>query len=139
MSGQLVVARPPDVVFDVALDEPAWNPAMTSLDWLTAPPAAAGSRYRAVMGGRMQLMAELTDVDRPHRIGSRTTSAMMTTEGAVTFAPSGTDATLLSWDWTYRLHGATWLLAPIFGVLGARWERRNWARLRDHVERLPTA
>ncbi len=46
-----------------------------------------GTRFRARMGraGR-QMLVELTEFDRPDRLGSRTTSSMMDTSGALTFA-----------------------------------------------------
>jgi len=31
MRGSLLLLRPPEEVFDAALDEPTWNPAMTSV------------------------------------------------------------------------------------------------------------
>ena len=59
---------------------------------------------------------ELTEFDRPHRLGSRTTSSMMTTSGALTFEEQG-DGTLMRWDWQVHPHG--W-----FRVLG-RWSARS--------------
>ena len=133
MSGELPIARPADVVFDMAADEPSWNPAMTSVEWLTPPPMAAGTRFVATMGRRLRMTVVITGFDRPHTISSRTRSAMMATEGAVTVRPTG-DGTLLSWDWTYTLHGATRLLTPVFALFAARWERGNWERMRDLLE-----
>jgi hypothetical protein len=36
-----------------------------------------------------QMLVELTEFDRPHRLGSRTTSSMMETSGTLTFAADG--------------------------------------------------
>lgn len=141
MSGELPIARPADVVFDMAADEPSWNPAMTSVEWLTPPPMAAGTRFVATMGGRLRMTVLITGFDRPRTISSRTVCATMATEGAVTVRPAR-DGTLLSWDWTYTLRGATRLLtpvfAPVFALFAARWERGNWERMRDLLEGRPS-
>lgn len=133
MSGQIFIARPVEEVFDMAADEPSWNPAMTGVEWLTPPPVGAGSRFVAMMGGRMRMEVEITGFDRPHSISSRTRSPMMTTDGTVGFTPVG-DGTLLRWDWIYRLHGAARLATPVFAAFGGRWERANWVRMRDLLE-----
>jgi carbon monoxide dehydrogenase subunit G len=130
MRGSLVFPQPPEEVFDAALDEPTWNPAMTSVEWLTPPPVGTGTRLRALMGGRLAMMVELTEVDRPHRIATHTSSAMLATNGSVTFVPQGA-GTLLRWDWEYHLRGASRLLTPLFAVAAGRWERSNWMRMRE--------
>ncbi len=135
--GSLVFRQPPDQVFDAALDEPTWNPAMTSVEWLTPPPVGTGTRFRALMGGRLPMMVELTEVDRPHRITTLTSSAMMTTDGSVTFVPDGA-GTLLRWDWEYHLRGASRLLTPLFALAGGRWERGNWVRMREWMTAQPS-
>ena len=133
MSGEVFIARPVEEVFDMAADEPSWNPAMTGVEWLTPPPVGAGSRFVATMGGRMRMEVEITGFDRPHSISSHTRSSMMTTDGTVRFTPAG-DGTLLRWDWIYRLHGAARLATPVFAAFGGRWERANWVRMRDLLE-----
>lgn len=133
MSGQVLIRRSAQEVFDAVLDEPSWNPAMTSAQWLTPPPVQAGSRLRAVMGGRLAMQVEFTAVQRPRLVASRTQSSMMTTDGAVTISPRA-QGTVLSWDWDYQLRGAARLLAPFFVPFAGRWERRNWERLRDMLE-----
>lgn len=133
MSGEVFIARPVEEVFDMAADEPSWNPAMAGVEWLTPPPVGAGSRFVATMGGRMRMEVEITGFDRPHSISSHTRSSMMTTDGTVSFTPAG-DGTLLRWDWIYRLHGPSRLATPVFAAFGGRWERANWVRMRDLLE-----
>lgn len=133
MAGYVEVARPIAEVFDRAVDEPSWNPAMTSATWLTPPPVGVGTRYEAVMGGRWRTSVEFTEYDRPRRLGSRTSSSWMTTHGALTFSEEA-GVTRLSWDWHYQLHGPARLLSPVFGVIGRRWERKNWERFRDLLQ-----
>jgi glyoxylase-like metal-dependent hydrolase (beta-lactamase superfamily II) len=129
MAGEVFIARPVEEVFDMAADEPSWNPAMTSVEWLTPPPMGTGTRFVATMG-RMKMEVEITEFDRPHLIGSHTRSPMMTTDGVLSLTPAA-DGTLLRWDWIYRLNGVTRLVAPLFAAIGGRWERANWVRMRD--------
>ncbi len=136
MSGDLFVDRAVEEVFDMAADEPSWNPAMTAVEWLTPPPMGAGTRFAATMGGRLRMHVEITGFERPRTIGSVTRSTMMTTVGAVRFEPSGT-GTLMHWDWGYRLHGASRLMTPLFAAFGSHWERGNWERMRDLLEARP--
>ena len=134
MSGCIEILGEPETVFDAILDEPSWNPAMSEPEWLTEPPVQVGTRYAVVLDGRLPMTVEVTELDRPGRIGTRTSSSFMTTDGVVTIQPTN-GGSKVRWDWTYRLQGATRLLTPVFGPFAKRWERRNWNRLRDWVER----
>jgi hypothetical protein len=80
------------------------------------------------------MLVELTEFDRPHRLGSRTTSSMMHTSGALTFAAAGGDGTVMSWDWRVRPKGWMRMLGPLFGPLGGRMERRIWTSLKRYLE-----
>ncbi len=136
MRGSIHVARPVEEVFAAVVDEPSWNPAMTATTMLTPPPPGVGSRYEVVMNvgrGGMPMQVEFTAFERPTRLASRTSSAILATTGEVTCTPDG-DGTLLAWDWEYRLRGALRLAAPVFGLFGSRWERHNWLRMRDLLE-----
>ena len=89
ISGRVRIAAPVERVFDTAADsrnEPSFNPAMSEVELLTPPPIGLGAQFRARMGKAGTVMlVELTEFDRPHRLGSRTTSSMMETTGALTF------------------------------------------------------
>ena len=108
VSGRIRLAAPVERVFDTAADsrhEPSFNPAMTGVELLTPPPIGLGTRFRARMGkAGMEMLVELTEFERPHRLGSRTTSSMMETSGTLTFADGGED-TVMSWDWQVRPKG----------------------------------
>ena len=140
ISGHLVISAPATRVFDTVADsrnEPSYNPAMHDVELLTAPPVGPGSRFLARMGRNdLELQVELTDFDRPRRLGSRTTSSMMTTSGALVFEDRGDD-TLLRWDWEVRPRGWFRVLGPLVGPLGARMERRIWNGLKGHLENAP--
>jgi hypothetical protein len=71
----------------------------------------------------MEMVVELTDFERPHRLGSLTTSSMMETTGVLTLTAEG-DETVMGWDWQVRPKGWFRLLGPLVRPLGGRMERR---------------
>lgn len=89
-----------------------FNPAMSDVELLTPPPIGLDAQFRARMGkAGMVMLVELTEFDRRRRLGSRRTSSMMETSGALGFtADSG--GTVMSWAW--QVHPKGWLrtLAP---------------------------
>lgn len=137
ISGQIRIEAPVEEVFDTVADsrnEPRFNPDMKAVELLTPPPIGAGTRFRASMGGTgTAMLVELTDVDRPRRLGSRTSSELMETSGALSFAPAGT-GTVMAWDWQVTPKGWLRLLGPLFGVIGGRMERRIWGGLKGYLE-----
>ena len=76
---------PLEQVFDIVADsrnEPSSNPAMTDVELLTQAPIGLGTRFYAHMGkSDMEMIVELTEFERLHRLGSLTTSSMMETSG----------------------------------------------------------
>jgi hypothetical protein len=137
ISGSVHVDAPIEQVFDVVLDarnEPAYNPAMAQVELLTPEPIAGGARFHAEMGKtRLPMEVELTEVARPHKIASRTSSSLMDTEGALTFAEAD-GGTTMSWDWQVRAKGYTRFFGPLFGVIGGRMEQRIWTGMKRYVE-----
>ena len=137
IKGKILIGQPVEEVFDFVADsrnEPSFNPAMTGAELLTPLPIRRGTRFRARMGrAGTQMLVELTEFDRPHRLGSRTTSSMMETSGALTFAANGED-TIMSWDWQVHPKGWMRMLGPLFGPLGNRIERRIWTSMKRCLE-----
>lgn len=92
ISGRVRIAAPLEQVFDTAADsrnEPSFNPTMTDVERLTPLPIGRGTHFRARLGrAGTPMLVELTEFNRPHRLGSRTTSSMMETSGALTFVGS---------------------------------------------------
>lgn len=136
ITGQLRIAASPELVFDTAADsrnEPSFNPAMTRVELQTPGPIGLGTRFRARMGQGLDMMVELTEFDRPHRLGSTTTSSMMETSGTLTFTPDR-DATVMAWDWQLRPKGWFRLLGPLVAPLGRRLELKIWSGLKRTLE-----
>jgi carbon monoxide dehydrogenase subunit G len=137
ITGHIRIAAPPEQVFDTVADsrnEPSFNSAMTYVELLTPLPIGTGTRFRAYLGkARTEMLVELTDFDRPHLLGSRTTSSMMETSGALTLVSEG-DGTVMAWDWQARPKGWTQLFWPVFGLMGARMERKIWTGLKEQLE-----
>jgi carbon monoxide dehydrogenase subunit G len=137
IAGEILIGRPVAEVFDFVADsrnEPSFNPAMAGVELLTAPPIGLGTRFCARMGrAGTQMLVELTEFDRPHRLGSRTTSSMMQTSGTLTFAADG-DGTVMNWDWQVHPKGWMRMLGPLFGPLGNRMERRIWTSMKRYLE-----
>jgi uncharacterized protein YndB with AHSA1/START domain len=133
ISGRIRIAAPVERVFDTAADsrnEPSFNPAMTGVELLTPLPIGLGTRFRARMGkAGGEMLVELTEFERPHRLSSRTASSMMETTEGLTFAAEG-DGTVMSWDWQVRPKGWMRMLGPLVGVLGSR----NGAQDLDRAE-----
>lgn len=109
ISGSIRIAAPPQQVFDTVADsrlEPSFNPAMSEVELLTPGPIGIGTKFRARMANAdTDMLIELTDFQRPRRLGSRTTSSMMETTGTLT-CTGDAGSTLLSWDW--QVHPKGW-------------------------------
>jgi len=137
ISGNVRIAAPLERVFDTVADsrnEPSFNPAMTAVELLTPPPVRVGSTFLAYLGrAGTEMLVEVIDYERPHRLGSRTRSPMMNTTGALTLEAEGED-TLLSWDWQVRPKGWIRAMGPLFLLLGGRMERKTWKGLKQKLE-----
>lgn len=138
ITGRIHIEAPVERVFDTVADsrnEPRHNPDMKQVELLTPLPIGAGSRFRATMGrAGTEMLVELVDFERPHRLRSHTTSTLMDTAGALTFeAEAG--GTVMAWDWQVTPRGWLRLLGPVFGPIGGRVERGIWTGLKRHLER----
>lgn len=136
VSGKIRIAATVERVFDTAADsrnEPSFNPAMSQVELLTGEPVGLGTRFRARMSNGMDMMVKLTEFDRPHRLGSITTSSLMETSGTLSFSVDA-GATVMTWEWKVLPKGWFRLLGPLVGPLGRRMERRIWTGMKHKLE-----
>ena len=137
VTGHVRIVAPIEQVFDAAADsrnEPSFNPAMASVELLTPLPIGLGTRFRVRMGkAGTEMLVELTEFERPRRLGSRTTSSMMETSGALTFVVES-EGTVMGWDWQLRPKEWLRMLGPLFGPLGGHMERSIWTGLKHQLE-----
>ena len=137
ITGSIRIAAPLERVFDTVADsrlEPSFNQSMTAVVLLTPEPIGLGTRFQARMANAgMEMLVELIEFDRPHRLASRTTSPMMETTGTLT-CTSEEGETRLSWDWQVHPKGWFRALGPLVGLLGHRMERKIWTGLKRKLE-----
>ncbi len=139
IEGQIYIARPPEIVFDVIADErnePRYNPRMIAVSLLSDPPIGQGSRFTATMKSRARtftMVTEFTDFERPTRLGLVSTVGPMRTVGALTLEPRES-RTLMRWSWDVELRGAAKLAAPVVAWMGRRRERAIWTGLKTMLE-----
>ena len=135
----ILIDRPVEVVFERVADqrnEPRFNPAMTECRKVTDGPIGVGTRFASTMASRgrpLAMVSQYTVFDRPHLLGSETTSPMGRVAGTLRFHPEGT-GTRMEWDWQLSLSGAARLLAPVMPLLGRRMERSIWTGLKTYLE-----
>lgn len=139
--GSIVIDRPVETVFAYALDqrhEPSYNPAMRTCVKETDGPIGVGTVFTSVLdtrGGALRMSSELTLVEPPVLIGSRTVMGGSEVVGTLAFSPEGGgERTRMTWDWQVRTLGWARLAAPLVRLVGDRMERRIWAGLKASVE-----
>ena len=139
LTGEILIDRAVDVVFDTVADErnePLYNPAMVSAEKLTEGPIGAGTRFKAVHASRrrpIEMIVEFTDYDRPRHLASATTMSWGEVRGELTFhaVPAGTR---MQWTWDIRPRGVAKLATPLVTAIGRRAERACWSGLKRYLE-----
>ena len=123
ISGELVINRPVEEVFDFIADErnePRYNPRMLCADKLSPGPIGLGTRFSAQMTSRrrpVELTIELIGFDRPRRLASLTRLTTMEIRGTLTFDPVP-EVTQMRWAWILQPRGLLKLLTPLVVRLG---------------------
>jgi uncharacterized protein YndB with AHSA1/START domain len=139
ISGEIVIERPVDEVFDVVADErnePRYNPRLVSVEKLSSGPIGVVTRWRAVMKRRRRqipMTIEVTAYERPRRLASRTRLASMEIEGELSFEPVST-GTRMRWCWRLQPRGALKPLGPLIARQGERQEAAIWGGLKRFLE-----
>src|SRR5215204_1626267 len=139
VTGEILINRPVEMVFDYVADqrnELAYNPRMVRSEKITGGPIGVGTRFRAsARSGRraMEMLIEITQYDRPRRLGSQTTMSSVDINGGLTFEPVG-GATRMSWLWEVSPKWPLRLLGPLVARLGRRQEQTIWTALKTQLE-----
>ena len=139
IEGEIIIARPVDVVFDYVADqsnEPQYNPQMVRAEKITAGPVGKGTRFRSAvtsMGRTAEMLIECTGYDRPKLFATTTTMRQADISYTLRFDPAG-GGTRMRWAGEVRPKGAFRLLGPLITWLGSRQEQRIWASLKQHLE-----
>ena len=139
IDGEIVIAAPAEQVFDMVADErnePRYNPRIARADKTSPGPVGRGTRFTAQPRGTGTagvMTVEITDYDRPRRLATAIRSSYLDVDGTLTFSPAD-GGTRMRWSWNMRLRGVMRVLSPVVGAVGPRWERRNWAGLKQFME-----
>ncbi|MET0765925.1 MAG: SRPBCC family protein [Blastococcus sp.] len=142
ITGEITIARPIDVVFDFVTDErnePTYNPDLLSSEKVTAGPIRLGTKFTAVHKARrrpIDMVIEVTEYDRPRRMGSTTATPAGEVRGGLTFEEVE-GGTRLRWLWEMRPRGVARFLGPLVRLVGNRQERACWAGLKRYMESVP--
>ncbi|HEX6497881.1 MAG TPA: SRPBCC family protein [Micromonosporaceae bacterium] len=139
IEGEIVIARPPEVVFDFVADErnePTYNRRMRRAEKITNGPIGVGTRFRATSRTTLRsadMTIETTAYDRPTLLGSTTRLGSAEIHGTLTFdrIPIGTRMT---WSWDVEPKRFGKLLGPIVARLGRRQEDEIWMNLKRYLE-----
>ncbi len=138
IGGELVIDRDVEDVFDAVADERnTYDPRQRSAELLTDEPIGVGSRFRSeivTMGRPVEMIVEITDYDRPHRLDSITHSPGMDIHSRLRFEAVDS-GTRITWSSRLRPHGAMRLLTPVLGVIARRQTTAIWNGLKQTLER----
>ena len=113
---QWQIECPPEVAFEMMADvrnEVRWNDDVSSAELLTDEPIGLGSRFATRHPwplGRME--STITEFERPHRFGTRTTAKSMDLTVSATFTATDT-RTVLSIQFDPKPKGVMKVLLPI--------------------------
>lgn len=139
VDGELIIARPVEVVFDYVADqtnEPRYNAAMVRAEKDTPGPIGKGTRFKsAVRSGHRtrDMVIEFRDYDRPRLLASHTVMKEAEIDYVLTFEPASA-GTHMRWSGNVHPKGALRLLTPAIGWMGARQEQRIWESMKRCLE-----
>jgi hypothetical protein len=139
LHGEIVIDRPPDVVFDFVADErnePRYNPRLRRVEQISAGPIGLGTRFRAkttTMGRATGMTIVFTGYDRPRQLASSTHLAFMDIHGELRFEPVP-GGTRMQWCWEVRPRGVLRLMSPLIARMGRRQEKAVWIGLKRLLE-----
>ena len=137
---ETLIDRPLDVVAAYAADPtnaPDWYVNIKSVDWLTPPPVAAGSRMSFVakfLGRRLAYTYEVVDLLPGKRLVMRTAEGPFPMETTYTWEAAGDRATRMTLRNRGEPSGFAKVSAPLMAAAMTRANRRDLAALKRRLE-----
>jgi uncharacterized membrane protein len=137
---ETVIRRPPSEVARYAGDPgnaPEWYSNIRSVEWLTPPPVAVGSRLAFVasfLGRRLAYTYEVVDLEAGRRLVMRTADGPFPMETTYTWEPTGEGATRMTLRNRGRPSGFSRVTAPAMAVAMRRANTADLARLKELLE-----
>lgn len=135
---EIVVARPPEAVFDYLADVrrfPQWQPAIERAEQLTPGPLAAGTELRLVIRGPTgptEVTGVVVTLVRPSSIALRTLSGPAAVEASCALSPDG-EGTRIAFTASIELKG---MLRFVEGTARRMIERELPATLAELARRI---
>jgi uncharacterized membrane protein len=138
---EVVIARPREEVAAYAADPanaPEWYVNIDSVDLLTPPPLAVGSRMAFVahfLRRRVEYVYEVVELDPGRRLVMRTADGPFPMETTYEWADAPGEATRMSLGNRGEPAGFSRLLTPFASRAVRRANAKDLATLRSHLER----
>ena len=138
---EIVIDRPRDRVAAYAGDPsnaPAWYVNIESVEWVTPPPLAVGSRLAFVarfLGRRLAYTYEIVELVPGERLVMRTAEGPFPMETTYTWEPAGDGKTRMTLRNRGEPAGFSRLVAPMMAGSMRRANRNDLARLKELLER----
>ena len=138
---EVEIARPVDEVAQYAADPsraPEWYENIRSVEWVTAPPLAVGSRTAFVasfLGRRLAYTYEVVEWEPGRRLVMRTAEGPFPMETTYEWEPRGEDRTLMTLRNRGEPSGFARMGAPMMARAMRRANRADLDRLKHLLER----
>jgi hypothetical protein len=138
---EAVIGRPVSEVAAFASDPsnaPRWYANIESVEWVTPPPLAVGSRLRFVarfLRRRLEYTYEVVELVPGERMVMRTQEGPFPMETTYTWSPVGDGATRMTLRNRGEPAGFSRLLAPLMAPAARRANRKDLAALKALLER----
>jgi uncharacterized membrane protein len=137
---ETVIRRPADEVAAYAGDPgnaPEWYSNIRSVEWLTPPPVAVGSRLAFVatfLGRRLAYTYEVVDLEPGRRLVMRTADGPFPMETTYAWEPADDGVTRMTLRNRGRPSGFARLTAPAMATAMRRANTADLARVKDLLE-----
>jgi hypothetical protein len=137
---EILIDRPVSVVANHAINPhnaPAWYVNIKSVEWVTTPPVAVGSKIAFVaqfLGRRMAYVYEVSELIPDERFVMRTAHGPFPMETTYTFAPEAESATRMSLRNQGTPSGFSRLLSPFMARAVRSANQKDLAALKRLLE-----